>query len=393
MFATYFKYFFFYILKAKNRQRLLILAIVGLFLSSFSLIVLQSTMGGLQHKLMERSKAVLGLGTIYLKHAQNDGDLNVLTNLLTQQKINFTKEYEIEVLLRYQTFMSPVIVHGFDQSGFLPEKLRSKNTFGDQHYDAIMPLDLAYKIGVAPPENLNLISPAHVDSMLGDIPRSQSVRVDHTFSTDVPEIDLFHIWVRLPLIHNLIQDRLINRIRLYGSQSGEIDLLKIKKLLPEHMTLKSWEEENKTLVWALRLESTVMIFLFAAMSLLVSLCISSGLLIFFNKVKTDLASFWILGASFRKISDATTLFLHLMSAGSILVGLISGLIFLYFFDLLAPEIMPDMFVDRRIPIYVTLKGLAISFLVPYLISSVFVIFAIKQFKKEHDMLDHVKSVS
>ena len=393
MFATYFKYFFFYILKAKNRQRLLILAIVGLFLSSFSLIVLQSTMGGLQKKLMERSKSVLGLGTIYLKHDQNDGDLNVLTNLLTQQKINFTKEYEIELLLRYQTFMSPVIVHGVDQNGFMPDKLKGIESTDDQRYDAIMPLDLAYKIGVAPPENLHLISPAHVDAMLGDIPRSQTVRVDSTFSTDVPEIDLYHIWVRLPLIQNLIQDRLINRIRIYGAREGEVDFQKIVKLLPDNMSFKTWEEENKTLVWALRLESTVMIFLFAAMSLLVSLCISSGLLIFFNKVKTDLASFWILGASFKKISDATTLFLHLMSAGSIAIGLLFGLIFLYFFDLLAPEIMPDMFVDRKIPIFITVKGLAISFLVPYFISSIFVVFAIKQFKKEHDMLDHVKSVS
>jgi len=136
-----------------------------------------------------------------------------------------------------------------------------------------------------------------------------------------------------------------------------------------------------------------MVFLFAAMSLLVSLCISSGLLIFFNKIKNDLSSFWILGASLSQIDRSTRLFLHLMSILSIASGILIGLIFLYVFDHFAPEIMPDVFVDRKIPILVTVKGLLVSFSVPFIISSVFIHFSLKQFQREHNLLDHVRSVS
>jgi lipoprotein-releasing system permease protein len=82
-----------------------------------------------------------------------------------------------------------------------------------------------------------------------------------------------------------------------------------------------------------------------------------------------------------------------MSFFSIFLGLIMGLIFLWILDHYAPEIMPDMFVDRKIPILVTVKGLFVAFIVPYVISSLFITFALRQFRREHDLLDHVRSVS
>ena len=341
-------------------------------------------MGGLQNKLMERSKAVIGRATILFKVADNDPSLLALQKKLDDQHIAYTREYEIELLLRYQTYITPVIVHGVDQKAFLPLFLSN-----EKNAEAIIPTELAYKVGVAPPESLQLISPSHVDGLFGDIPRSQTIKIDRTFSSDVPEIDLYHLWVRLPLIQNLIQGRTLNRIRIYSNT----DFKALRSTMPSWVQFKTWEDENRTLVWALNLESTVMVFLFAAMSLLVSLCISSGLLIFFNKIKTDLSSFWILGASFDKINRSTKYFLHLMSFLSIVSGVLVGLVFLYFFDHYAPEIMPDVFVDRKIPILITTRGLMVSFLVPYIISSVFVTFALNQFKREHNLLDHVRSIS
>lgn len=342
-------------------------------------------MGGLQNKLMERSKKIMGEAMIILKSNEGDAQLFELEKILKEENLSYGREYEMELLLSYQTYITPVTVHGIDLLGFVPKFLRNENG----KFDAMIPTELAYKVGVAPPETLQLISPSHVDNLLGEIPRSQSIKIDRTFNSDVPEIDSSHLWVRLPLIQNLIQAKKINRIRIYS----KTDFMRLSKILPSWVQLKTWEEENSMLVWALNLESTVMIFLFAAMSLLVSLCISSGLLIFFNKIKTDLSSFWILGASFDQINRSTKYFLHLMSFFSIITGVLGGIVFLWFFDHYAPEIMPDVFVDRKIPILITLKGLLISFSVPYLISSIFVTFALNQFKREHNLLDHVRSVS
>lgn len=349
-------------------------------------------MGGLQSSLMNRSKEVMGNAVIYYKDDSSSSDFSEVFDVLDNHNALYLKEYELEVLLRYETFMTPVVVHGIDTNSYLPdylEKSFKKKLANSKKVDAIIPIDLAYKIGVAPPVDVQIISPAHVDELLGEIPRGQSLNINETIVTNVPEVDQFHMWVRLPLIHNLIQSYSLNRIRIYGN----LKFNKIRNELPKSVILKTWEDENATLVWALKLESTVMVFLFAGMSLLVSLCISSGLLIFFNKIKTDLSSFWILGASYTQIEKATKIFLHLMSFLSIVFGILAGLLFLWLLHTYAPDVMPDVFVDRKIPIEVTLRGLLVSFCVPYFISIVFVQFSFNQFKKDHDVLDHVRSIS
>jgi lipoprotein-releasing system permease protein len=384
VFLSYFKYFTKFILFSKNRQRLLLLAIAGLVLSSFALIVLQSTMGGLQNKLMERSKNILGRAQVLIPKDTDDLKINQLVLTLQKENLNFVKEYEVELLIRYKSYLNPAIVHGIDLNDYLPSFIKS-----DSFKEGMLPMELAYKMEFLPPDEIQLISPSHVDSLFVDIPRAQTVKIDKSISTEVPEVDGYHMWVRLPLVQNLIQSKTINRIRIYS----KFDLKQLKNVLPVDFVLRTWEEENNSLVWALNLESTIMIFLFAAMSLLVSLCITSGLLIFFNKIKNDLSSFWILGASLQKINLSTTLFLHLMSLISILLGLFLGLGFLFLFDKLGANIMPDVFVDRKIPVLITTQGILISTLVPYVISFIFVQISLNQFKKDHNLLDHVRSIS
>ena len=81
-----------------------------------------------------------------------------------------------------------------------------------------------------------------------------------------------------------------------------------------------------------------------------------------------------------------------MSLFSVLSGIVSALVFLYLFDRFGGDIMSEVFVDRKIPVNITLKGLLISFSVPYLISLLFGHFSLRQFRKENDYLSHVRSI-
>lgn len=397
MFSAYFKYFFSYIVRARHRQGLLILAVTGLFLSSFALIFLQSTMGGLQNKLMERSKKILGRAVVFVGPNVDQTKIDQVEAMLAKEKSAYLREYEIEVLLRNSTVVSPAVVHGVDLKHpmsikSLPDLLQKSFVKDDKGIaDAVISSELAYRLNFSLYNLIQMVSPAHVDELMGEVPRMQSVMVSQVFSSNVPEIDLYHMWVRLPLIQNLIQKKAINRLRIYNQMDFE-KLKKSIKLLGEGLDLRTWEDENSTLVWALKLESVVMIFLFAGMGLLVSLCISTGLLIFFNKVKKDLASFWILGASHRSIFKSTTYFLHMMSFSAVALGILFGLIFLWAFDHFAPTVMPAMFVDRQIPILVTAKGVFISFFIPYAIATLFIYFSLFQFKNDTDFLSGIRSI-
>ncbi len=375
------KYFFSYIFFSKTRQRLLFLAIVGLFLSSFSLLVLQSTMGGLQYNLMERSKKVSGRAEIGLK-----ANYPQVVALVGKYTDNFSLEYEIELLMRFNSVLSPVIVHGIDTAGEKPDFLK--------HWDGknlVMPYDLSAKLNIVPGDEVKLISPSHVDPLMGDLPRFGTDMVTGPMiETGVPEVDILHVWIRAAFVQNLIEKRAYNKIRIYADLN--FDALKKDLQNIPNASLTTWEENNRSLVWALRLESTVMVFLFAAMTLLVSLCITSGLLIFFDKVKVDMASFWILGSSKAQLGKALIIFLNFLSLFSVILGILAALVFLWAFDKYSGEIMPDIFVERKIPVLVTFKGISISFIIPYLISMVFSYFSLKQFKDERDLLEHVRVV-
>jgi lipoprotein-releasing system permease protein len=385
VYRSLYAYFFSYIFKAKTRQRLLFLALVGLFLSTFALIVLQSTMGGLQHKLIYRAKRVEGHASVILKNQSESFSKEVLSYL---KELGHTgiPEYEIELLLKVGSFLSPVMIHAIDpdsRPNFLPAVSLK---------DMILPYDLALKLDIGEGEEVRLISPSHVDAMLGDVPRAATVLVEKTIATDVPEIDSYHAWVRLGVIQNLMRKRLVNKIRLYrdANFAGLAKTLKTK--FSDDVLIETWEQKNKTLVWALGLETTVMVFLFIAMTFLVSLCITSGLLIFFDKVKGDLASFWIMGASKEQLMKAAGRFLASVSLGAVLLGLLCGLVFLGLLDRYGWEIMPNVFVDRKIPIYITLKGILVSLCVPFSISILFCAFSLAQFKRETNYLDHVRSI-
>lgn len=416
MFLYLSKYLFRSSFLGKNRQGLFLLAFVGIFLSAFALLVLQSTMGGLQNNLINRSKDVSGSLVISFQN-ESDESLPVLqemvTNFLIDKEFPYSKEYEIELLMQYRGRLTPIIFHGIDRTtlpSFLKKEfaLEQKDSSGQEFPQMILPRDLAYYIGGVEGMRVEVISPSHFDSFLGDVPRSLSVNVDKFITTGVPDVDVLHAWGNLHFIQNLIKKDLYNTIRIYGGTVNDNqekekfvllkgELIKQLKASPYSTSIPSvlittWEENNKNLVHALNLETTVMVFLFIAMTILVSICIVSGLMILLDKIKIDLASFWILGVSKQRLDKSFGLFLNVITIVVVLLGLGSAFLFLNLLDTHGTEIMPEIFVDRKIPIFITLKGIIVSFCVPYFISLVVYWYILKQFKQENSHLENIRTI-
>lgn len=380
------RYFFGYLFHAKTRQRLLFIAIFGLIISSFALLVLQSTMGGLQGKLMERSKNVQGHGVISFDDTP-ENEIKELLNKLKKAGARPVGELEVELLVKYGQYYAPMIIHGVDPQGPLPDFLEDK-----VYEELVLPRSLSYKINATVGDLVRLLSPGHLDHLLGGVPRLASLYVDYLVSTDVPEIDDFHGWAKLLRIQALVGKRVLNKVRIYGPLSKEKVESIIAEYGPTSSRYKSWEDVNATLVWALGLETAVMVFLFSAMTLLVSLAITSGLLIFFSKIKSDLASFWVMGTSEKSLLSSSKLFLFLLTLFSVGLGLAFGLAFLSLLDSFGPNIMPDVFVDRKIPVKITFMATFVSFIIPMGICLFFSWQSLKAFKRDVDYLTYIRSI-
>lgn len=343
-------------------------------------------MGGLQGKLIGRSKSVLGHGVIEFSYTP-ENEIEPLLEELKKEGYSPIPELEVELLVKYGNYYSPMIVHGLDPRAELPDFLNNR-TFED----LVLPRSLSLKINSTVGDMVRIMSPAHLDGFLGDVPRMASLYVDYLVSTEVPEVDDFHGWARLLRVQALLGERVVNRIRLYHSYEKEIVLKALKNSGPPNSRILSWEDVNATLVWALSLETSIMVFLFSTMTLLVSLAITSGLLIFFSKTRSDLASFWVMGTSEKNLFGSSKIFLTFLTFFSVLFGLALGALFLYGLDKVGPNIMPDVFVDRKIPVRITWFGVGISFFIPFIVSLTFAWLSLKSFRKDVDYLTYIRTL-
>ena len=347
----------------------MLLSLSGLVLSSFSLLVIQSVMGGLQNGLMTRSKNILGVGELQGEFSHSD--LEALTGL------KFTPEYEVEVLGSVRSRMNGMIVHGVDKD-FLPPFLVGKNLNG-----IVLGGELSDTLDIYFHEDLRLISPAHFDRLFGKVPRSIHVNVTDFFRSELTEIDSVHAFVDLRKIQNLVRSRSFNRIRFYQDK----DFSKAKTLLPQARAV-SWEDRHQSLVFALSLETKVMLFLFSSMGFLVALCITSGQLIFYDRIKRDLFSFWILGQSRKEGAKQVFGFTQLMTILSCALGLALGALVLVIISKGELKIMPDFFVEQSLPVQFRFEYFARSFFIPVLISILFTCISFWIFKKDKTTFHH-----
>ena len=369
-----FLYFFKYIFGSKNRQKLIFLAVFGLLISSFSLTVLQGVMGGLQNGLVERSKKVLGEGVI------NVGDLSSEATASLQEGLNhfnipFVSELELELMIQNEKFVYPTIVHGLDYNKYVPPFLQNRDKT-----HMVLGSELGRRLRGFFGSKLTLTSPAHTDFIFREIPRQSVSAISDFYSSELPEIDSLHSWVRISFLQNLIRELKINKLRYYGSSKVVKEYLASTH---QNELLQTWEDEHATLVWALSLETNVMLILFVGMSFLIGICITSGFLIFFNKVKIDLTSFWILGLSKKKVLKLIYHFGHLISFLFCFLGVALGSGFLWLIKHNNIVIMPDEFIERNLPVHFSFTQLILSFFVPYLFALFFTHFTFHTFKREN----------
>jgi len=375
-------FFLFFILKSKNRQGLLNLVFAGLIISSMSLVVLQGVMGGLQTNLKQRSKKIIGDYVVYLN--LSGPKVNETISALKATGYKFRVENIHEGLLQFNGATIPVTLHGLYQN---TQDFEVNN-------GPVFPYEILSMLAARPGNDVEFFSPSYVDSFFSDVPRSFSLNVNSVISTQVPEIDSSHIWLKASLLNNFMRQVYANRIVLFTSDSKIEVLNTLKRIYPglPSDSVKSWEDLHTSLVWALTLEKIMMVFLFCGMCFLVCLSISSAVLVFIKKVNKDLTALWVLGSSKKEIYLTSKSTLVKICIGSILFGVLLGSLLLVILDNYSGEIMPDVFVERKIPVRFNFSMYVIAICIPSFLSIIFTYLGLNEFKQETDYLKNVRSI-
>lgn len=334
-------------------------------------------MGGLQKGLVTRSQSIHGSHLIIFNEVIADS-LSEFKNLLIKEGIPFYSELETEVMLKHKNFIAPAKLHGIELNDKRPLFLKEKDFTG-----LVMGSELASKIKLVFFGDVQIVAPGVTDNLMGEVPRFISETLTDYLYTELIEVDEFEVWARLAMVQNLVRKDGVNQLRLFGKVSPEV-LDKIKKIkTPVPFRVLTWEQMNEALVWSLNLETKVMLFLFISMSFLVAIAITTGLLIFYSKIKKDLMSFWILGMSQQKILNLSFKFTLLLSILTIIAGGVLGHFTLLFLENFGHDLMPDIFLERKLPVFVDARNVLISLGIPFGISMIFSYFSFANFRKEN----------
>jgi lipoprotein-releasing system permease protein len=369
-------YFLRYLFNARTRQGLLFLALGGLFLSAMALTVVQGVMGGLQNGLIARSRLFEGDGVITFQEGES-----ALFQEAIARGLKPHREIEVELLARHGGQVAPVVLHGVDPRTPLPF-LAGKDLGG-----LVLGADLAQRLRVSFYGEVRLVTPAVTEALMGELPRQLAEGVTDYLVSEVSELDGTHAWARLSLVQNLLRTREANQWRFFGRQDFEA----AREWLEGRPGVRAqdWEERHGTLVWALNLETRVMLALFISMALLVALAITTGLTLFFARIRRDLAGFWILGLSLGRLHRLSLAFVTMLSALVCAAGVGLGSVLLLALTRAGATLMPDVFVERSLPVQFSPVSMLVAFLVPFLIALVFSLWSLWLFRKENRTFIHL----
>lgn len=301
-------------------------------------------MSGLQNGVITRSKNILGS---YI--------------LQTSEELRFSekhyKEKEIEVILEKES-ITPIILHGYYQ---VPDFLKDLNT-----ENLILGIDLSSLLNISYQDEVTVLAPHLSNFFLPNLPRFFTTQVSDYLFSDVQSLDYFHGWIQASVLEEAFFDSNYT-YRFFEQPKDTTNMI-------------SWEDQNQELVWALALERNVMLFLFSSMSLLISISIGIAFAMFFQKIKQEIITFYILGATLSSIYK--NLFYFGLFFTSTMIGIGVGIAYILLKFLQSKIVLPIIFLEKTLPILITSQAVVKSFFIPFLITYIFYYYIYSSFKKE-----------
>ena len=126
-------------------------------------------------------------------------------------------------------------------------------------------------------------------------------------------------------------------------------------------TVTSWSERNSALFFALKVEKGIMIIFLSLASLIASFSIASMLQLLIRQKRKDIEILMVMGHPNSKVKNLFTLIAFSMSFIGVFIGSILGYIICLFLKYTSIDLLPDIYIDRKIPVEISMDFFLIVF--------------------------------
>jgi|GEM_PF-6352104 len=361
-----FKIFFHTLFSQQGRQRVLVIALASLSISSMALLILHSSMGGLQKAILERARLFFGEYTYSFPY-QNIQEIAFGQSGPQNQEDYKIRELQEDVLVEHQGHILPVVLHGMvleDAHFFLKKNGLFEVPFtvsSNLRGGCLLSYDLALSLGVSPSSRITLRSLTHMLNVFGEVPRFVELPVRFVKNTSVQELDSRDIWCDWKAIRPLVGDSLINTFRSWSS----FEKMKLQEKSAQVLT---WQQKFSPLVFSLTMEKNMMSFLFICMCALIGVSIFLGSILFYQKIFRDVSFLWPMGVSLVELKSSLWQFSFLLLFLAECAGLFFGYAILLVLKIWGGQLFPDIFSEQFSPVFFSFEGLLVSFILPFFVS-------------------------
>ena len=379
-----------------------IFSFIGISLGVAVLIIVMSVMNGFRTELI--SKIIGSNPHIIVKSYQNDINLKKIENLKKLKKIEkILISADGQAVIVNKNYTKGIQLRGYKKNSFQNLDLVKNKTFeGNKklnHKHISIGKELSYNLNVNIGDKIVLMSPSGIESIVGTLPKQDTFIIDSIFESGLIEFDDNVAFININDLQGFMNLKENEKsIEIFLNNPNNVNQLKeiISNIFVDSF-IYTWNDLNKSLFSALKIERNVMFIILSLIIIVAAFNIISGLTILVKNKTKDIAILKSIGVknfSIMKIFFFVGLSIGLLAT---VFGIFLGVVFSIYVEeirMLISEIFnikifpEEIYFLSKMPYEINFKSIGIIGIISILITIVVSIYPAFKAAK----LDPIKSL-
>tara|TARA_B100000242_G_scaffold193612_1_gene139614 strand:+ start:11912 stop:13141 length:1230 start_codon:yes stop_codon:yes gene_type:complete len=379
-----------------------IFSFIGISLGVAVLIIVMSVMNGFRTELI--SKIIGSNPHIIVKSYQNDINLKKIENLKKLKKIEkILISADGQAVIVNKNYTKGIQLRGYKKNSFQNLDLVKNKTFeGNKklnHKHISIGKELSYNLNVNIGDKIVLMSPSGIESIVGTLPKQDTFIIDSIFESGLIEFDNNVAFININDLQGFMNLKENEKsIEIFLNNPNNVNQLKeiISNIFVDSF-IYTWNDLNKSLFSALKIERNVMFIILSLIIIVAAFNIISGLTILVKNKTKDIAILKSIGV--KNFSIMKIFFLVGLSIGLLatVFGIFLGVVFSIYVEeirMLISEIFnikifpEEIYFLSKMPYEINFKSIGIIGIISILITIVVSIYPAFKAAK----LDPIKSL-
>ena len=337
MISTLEKEITFRFLKARKKDGFLnvisIFSFIGISLGVAVLIIVMSVMNGFRTELINK---IVGFNPhITVKSYEDSIDINKLNN----NNLKAISKYIIlsnsgEAIILKKNTSKGIVLRGYQKEDFSKlEIINNKNFKGNKSLLGKSSIsignELSFALDLKIGENITLMSPSGVETIIGSMPKQKTFTVISIFNSGLADFDNNIAFINLDTLDNFFNfEKKDRNLEIYLNDPKNIETQKnvVQKIFNEEFVY-SWADMNSSLFSALKVERNVMFIILSLIIIVAAFNIISGLTILVKNKTRDIAILKSIGVLNKSIIKIFFLIGVIIGTSATIFGIFLGVTF------------------------------------------------------------------